>query len=366
MSLEKIARLKQLEEQGYTRSDEAGDLILFNYTDKCTYERFWNEDTLSARGTIYNKVTGEIVARAFDKFFNLGEHGITEEILPKKRFIALEKADGSLGIVYFDTNCNMRVATRGSFKSDQAKWATEFTERTDRLYYSFFKHLLQLGYTPLVEIIYPQNRIIVNYGDKEDLVVLGARNIQDGSYYPFYELQQLCEDYGVSVCKAYSYSLATLKELQKTIDWQNEGWVLTYENGFRVKVKGEDYCRIAKVKSCLSPLSVWEAMVEGKAEQYIAEMSDEIHAEAQQIYDNIKFQHNMLISSFFEVQNALDISSARTDYKEMAQNIREKAPKAYQNILLGVMRGRDSKLPLLELLRPTANKYITALEIFKC
>ena len=48
-------------------------LILWNYTDHCTYERAWDEITLNARGTVYEIATGKVIARAFPKFFNFSE-----------------------------------------------------------------------------------------------------------------------------------------------------------------------------------------------------------------------------------------------------------------------------------------------------
>lgn len=100
MSLKIIEELRKLEEQGYVSSSEYKDLILFNYTDKTTYEKYWNKYTLEARGTIYNKNTGEIVARAFEKFFNINEMGFTEEIVSKEKFVATVKYDGSMGCVF--------------------------------------------------------------------------------------------------------------------------------------------------------------------------------------------------------------------------------------------------------------------------
>ena len=41
-----------------------GRLILWNYTDLCTYERAWDEVTLNARGTVYEIETGKVIARA--------------------------------------------------------------------------------------------------------------------------------------------------------------------------------------------------------------------------------------------------------------------------------------------------------------
>ncbi|HRF99146.1 MAG TPA: hypothetical protein PLZ51_28235, partial [Aggregatilineales bacterium] len=74
------------------------------------------------------------------------------------------KMDGSLGILYRWQGAYY-IATRGNFDSDQAIWATIFL----RTHYDL--HNLADEYTLLFEIIYPDNRIVVNYGQRQDLVL---------------------------------------------------------------------------------------------------------------------------------------------------------------------------------------------------
>ena len=50
-----------------------GKLVLFDYTEKCQFEKAWDEITLNSRGSVYELSTGKLVARAFSKFFNWSE-----------------------------------------------------------------------------------------------------------------------------------------------------------------------------------------------------------------------------------------------------------------------------------------------------
>ena len=60
--------LEDLTRDGYLRKVTNGDLVLFNYTDKTTFERAWQTKyTLHSRGLILNKNTGEVVAKCFPK-----------------------------------------------------------------------------------------------------------------------------------------------------------------------------------------------------------------------------------------------------------------------------------------------------------
>lgn len=357
MSLETIKELRKLEEQGYVTSSEYKNLILFNYSDKCTFERYWTKYTLEARGTIYNKDTGEIVARGFNKFFNYSEMGITEDLLPKEKFVATIKHDGSLGIVRKDDE-GFKVSTRGSFYSDQAVEATKMANESP--YKEAFEEMLQHG-TPLVEIIYPSNRIVVDYKDERKLVVLAIRRL-DGTYVPIKQSEEIAHAHGVEHTMIIdNVSLEELLRLQKVINWQEEGWVLVYENGYRLKIKGNDYMRIAKVKSSLSPLSVWEAMVAGKAEEYLASLPDEIHDEAKAIYNNLTAQYATLFERVTLMATQLGLGPKMIDnLKEDAIKIQKESPKWAVSMMFAFMRCRWDTLKELVLkeIRPDSNKYV--------
>src|SRR4030095_2830850 len=67
---------------GLLRTDRTDDgrLAIYTYTDQCVYENAWDEVTRNSRGHIFDLQTGECVAWAFPKFFNLGEN---KENLPE-------------------------------------------------------------------------------------------------------------------------------------------------------------------------------------------------------------------------------------------------------------------------------------------
>ena len=93
-------------------------LFIYNYTQRCQFDRVWNNETLACRGLILND-KNEIVARPFPKFFNLQEVIDQGGQIPAEDFIVTEKMDGSLGILYWVED-KPYLATRGSFVSDQA------------------------------------------------------------------------------------------------------------------------------------------------------------------------------------------------------------------------------------------------------
>ncbi|MDO8483882.1 MAG: RNA ligase [Candidatus Limnocylindrales bacterium] len=161
-------------------------LRIFNYTAKCQYNRAWDDVTRQCRGLIVND-GNVVVARPWPKFYNYGEHVPTSwsgearpaeraegggDALPHLDLDALvevtDKLDGSLGILYPSAPGRWEIATRGSFESEQALRATKIW----RDHYGFI--MIDPSWTWLFEIVYPENRIVVDYAGMDDLVFLGA------------------------------------------------------------------------------------------------------------------------------------------------------------------------------------------------
>ena len=91
-------------EAGNVVANQCGDLTLFKYTQDCHIHDRWNEVNRQARGIIF-RTDGTVVARPFEKFFNMNERPESEaKNLPWKEGVEIyEKMDGSCGIGYFGT-----------------------------------------------------------------------------------------------------------------------------------------------------------------------------------------------------------------------------------------------------------------------
>ena len=161
---------------GFLRKDETddGELVIYTYTDQCTYDRAWDEITINSRGHIFNKKTGERVACVFPKFYNVGENeSVRAEDLPwDKPYTVTEKVDGWLGILHKHAG-KFKVASRGSFHSEGAAWATAQIQQRDLSF-------LPDEATICFEMINKQQQIILDYGEMSTLIVLAAFNRQTG------------------------------------------------------------------------------------------------------------------------------------------------------------------------------------------
>lgn len=264
-----------MEEQGYIRITEHpnGHLLIANYSEKAQYDRVWNDVTRNCRGLIFN-AKNEVIARGFPKFFNLSEH--TPEEIPDGQAVVSTKFDGSLGILYDDGVSGLyKIATRGSFSSEQAHKGTEILERYNQEIgageagFAIGEFFDIEDVTYLFEILYKENRIVVDYGDQEALVLLDVIDNATGKSrldlftaipWPDKALKSFITD------ETYLSGLANL------VPKGEEGFVLYWpENGFRVKVKSEEYVNLHRIVTGLSEKSVWEMLGEGKTVEQIKE-----------------------------------------------------------------------------------------------
>lgn len=261
--------LQQAVEAGYVRTQTHPTLpySIYNYAEKAVFEKVWTSVTRQCRGLIVHQETGEVLARPFPKFFNHNEP-LAPKIELDERVVVTDKIDGSLGILYPTGDGGWAVATRGSFMSEQAQHATAlFQER----YADIFPPTP--GWTYLFEIVYPENRIVVDYAGLDDLVLLGAMDIDLGVTlnalvitWPGPKVEEFAFD-------SYADALAAEPREGK------EGFVIESERGHRVKIKQEEYVRLHRIVTGLNARAVWEALGSGQdVAEICAELPDEFHS----------------------------------------------------------------------------------------
>jgi RNA ligase len=240
----------------YRRASADGDLRLYVYTPRCVYEDGWDEFTRLARGLIIDEAARRVVATPFPKFFNLGERLGAAPALPFETF---EKLDGSL-IIVFHHRKRWRAATKGAFDSPQAAWAQARLDAADLF-------SLTPGTTYLFEAIYPENRIVVRY-QAAALVMLSAY-ADDGREWTYDEVQAACaalggETEGWRPARRHAFaSLADMVVHAAGLPRDDEGFVIRFVDGTRLKLKGAEYRRIHALISRCTPLAIWEAMSAG-------------------------------------------------------------------------------------------------------
>lgn len=326
------------------------DLYIYNYTHKCQFEQHWNEWTMMCRGLILDG-DDNIVSRPLKKFFNLGEGDHTIDNIPKGNYILTKKMDGSfLEIVKW--NGHIVVATRGSFESDQAIHAHQVLYDKHR---SDIDKFLE-GFTYILEVIYPENRIVVDYKGYDDLVLLTVVDNETGQEY----WQK--NHYSFDVVEEYQgkYDIETIKELNSE---NEEGWVAYWpKSGYRVKIKYSDYVELHRIVTGLSELSIWRLLSQGSnINSIIDKVPDELFKWAQAIVTSLnkefKSIESKLLSDYNKAYDSVKylagLENREPTRKEYALEFKQ---YKYTSMMFNILNGVDYKPKIWKLIRPKANQ----------
>lgn len=338
------ALLESMVAQGYVRSQRHPTLplLIHNYTEAAQYGGVWNAATLACRGLVVHAHTGAVLARPFAKFFNHNQPGAPTFDLSEPVTVS-DKADGSLGILY-PTDEGWAVATRGSFASDQAAHATAVL----RTRYAGFTP--PPGLTVLVEIIYPTNRIVIDYGGLDDLVLLGAVEIGTGrSYGP-----ETVPEWPGPVVERLAY--ATLGEaLAATPRPNREGLVVhVTSSDLRVKVKYEEYVRLHRIVTGLNARTVWEYVaLDRDLAELVESLPDEFHAWVRAVESALRADVEAVVArveaAYASIVEELPEGFTRKDFALKA------APHPDRGYLFLRLDGRDYRPMLWQRMQPAAD-----------
>ena len=313
--------LERMIADGYVRrqTHPARPLSILNYSEKAQWEREWNEVTRNCRGLIVD-AAGGIVARPFPKFFNHGEPGAPD--LSRGQVRVFDKMDGSLGILYpapvvkvvgvdlgreddayaMRTFANYSVATRGSFQSDQAVWATQHFVKN----YGGDAPVIG-GRTYLFEIIYPQNRIVVDYRGREDLVLLavlvnGTGMLDEAAF----------ECWPGPKVEEFKYD-SVMQVLEQPPRENAEGYVIYHvDSNDRVKVKHDEYVRLHKLVTGVTARTVWELLSQAHSlDEILTNVPDEFQDWVFNTAEGLKVAHEVM---WQEIQDEFNRTATSVGY----------------------------------------------------
>lgn len=335
-------------EQKYVRAKLRPDIKLgiIEYTEKAVHDNLWNEVTRNCRGLIVD-YEGNVIARPFAKFMNYDPE--TDGHLLDEEAVVLDKIDGSLGILYiYDGKVN--IATKGPFFSDQALHATQLLRD------KYPEFVPAIGWTYLFEIVYPENRIVVDYERLDDLILLGARHIDSGQE----KLPNELPEWSGPITTTFPYK--SLREALQALPRPNaEGFVVYFpRTGERIKVKYEDYLALHKLIFNLSPRKVWESMKAGKSlEEILAPLPDEWHAWTRGVFVEVGAEYcdlrSRIETAFLDIEllSALDMSSpsASVHRKKFAELARA---TEYPGFMFSLLDHKDISQKVWDMVRPHA------------
>jgi RNA ligase len=325
-------------------------LTIWNYSPKVQYEKLWDEITTQCRGLVTDS-EGNVVARPFRKFFNYEE--LKPDQIPNEPFDVFEKLDGSLGIL-FNYKGEWVLATRGSFTSEQAKRGWQILQKYD------YKRLIE-DKTYLFEIIYKENRIVLDY-DYEDLILLAVIDNTDGYEYKIFDEKihlegirfvNMYRNLGFKFAKKYDgiKDYSTLKDLIKD---DEEGFVIRFESGFRMKIKGSEYTRLHRILTNVSNRDIWQYLKDGKSlNDILDKVPDEFYNWVKSTKENFEKDFVNLKKEYESIFNSILLSDeifTRKDFALKAINTN------FPSILFDMYDKKDYEKQIWKILYPSYSK----------
>lgn len=298
--------------------------VIYKYSQATTYTKDWDDITLASRGLVVNQETGEIVVRPFKKFFNYTEN-LTPEHLLTGKFVVADKLDGSLGLLYKNPKGEYEITTAGGFQSEQAAHATRvYKEKYD----GKWNPNPNLSYH--YEILYKNNRIVVDYGDTDDIYLLGAVNKKTGKSVPLSKLKEWkwnrAEEFN---------NFSSLSEIENAEDpgISREGYIVHFvETDTRVKFKFAEYLQVHKLATGLNSRRIHSELKAGgkNLEEFKMnapeEFKDYIETEEAKLTSQFKVKKQEVLSAY---QSLVDSLPADADQKAFAVAAQKSVPKEH-------------------------------------
>jgi len=344
--------LAKLQEEYKIEVRDYPDRVVLNYSqiDSPRFHPICDE----CRALILRKDTWDVLARSFDRFFNIGEgdewkrHDISKARID-------EKLDGSIMSVYWDGD-KWCVSTRKmgyaegtnifgkSFRQlfDEAAVKTELWKFLDSA--SQFKQ-----FTWVFELTSQENRIVTRYSETS-ITLIGARHNLFGGELNGKELDDAAKE--IKVARPKSFKFTNLEDTIKAtreLDTLDEGFVLVWENdrgesSYRLKCKNERYVAIAHMRENgqISPKNILAMIMANETSEYIGYFPED--------EPYISFVEPIYKDSYNRIIEINNKHMTIKDQKEFALTIMPLCKYGFEKGTLFAMRkGGDFDTLLLEL-----------------
>lgn len=232
----------------FREEDHNTTVVCYMISDEDTFSDEWARE---CRGITFCNETGKVIMRTLHKFFNLGERESTrKENLPWGNvFQIMDKRDGSMISAAFHKD-ELLVKSKKSFTSAVALQAKEYIKNSsNHHYFTFIVECTKNGWTPTFEWTTPKQRIVLDYGIDE-LVLLHIRDNVTGEYLDFRS-----DEVAVLINRCYiptvdtkfiTHSNTDIDSLQAYFKSAQdiEGCIIQFDNGDMVKIKTDWYIKL--------------------------------------------------------------------------------------------------------------------------
>ncbi len=230
----------------------------FNFKRDVFYDKKWNNMTTKARGLFINRDNYTIAARAYDKFFNIGETRNTElaKLSMNLKFPVdcYLKYNGFLGILGYDEkNNDLLFCSKSNIGGEFSNYFKNiFMQNYSDIYENVLSYIKDNNVSLVFEVVDKDNDPhIIEYNNNEIILLDVIKRDIKFKKLPYDELVDFGKEYGFKV-KEKCYTLNSwaeflvwydeiMNENYKYNDKVIEGFVIVDADGFMTKQKGAYY-----------------------------------------------------------------------------------------------------------------------------
>lgn len=285
-----------------------------------------------------------IVLCPFSKFFNINELEETSVENIQKRIKNAhcvefsDKLDGSMQSARWYEN-QIVMAGSQAINPDNS-WRLEDGYRM--IYeLSGYKKMLQEfpNFTFVFEYISLRDTHVVKYKkEQEGLYLIGMRDINTGVELPYDTIMNIANEHNIPTTKVFNKTLdQVMIELDDKSSDEAEGFVINID-GYKVKVKYNDYVHIHKALSKLSSINlIIRSIADGQYDDLLSKLPFAYH-------DNVKKVASIVFDYIRKTENTINEyynSAPKENIKEFMMYISENVPKCYQGYCRAKYYGYD-------------------------
>jgi T4 RnlA family RNA ligase len=272
---------------------------------------------MECRGlTLDRNQNWHVVGRAFDRFFNLGEHAELTEQFDWDKFDCYTKEDGSLITLYSHGIHGWKVNTRGSFADAECNFSGKtWSELVWELIPDEEPEGCPLNlchaYTYIFELWTPFNKVVRDYGTSQ-LILIGVRDNLTGEDLKGKDVDIIAESYGFKRPIKFQFSSLTsiekFLEEQETHDPSFEGVVCRDRNGLRIKIKSKTYVALHRMcdnGNMYNPKNLVPFVLSGETDELLTYFP-EAEPALRDVEAKLKEEFDNLMQIFYESRSIVE------------------------------------------------------------
>lgn len=316
------------------------------------YNGFYRE----CRSVVIDVEKNCLVLTPFSKFFNVNElketsiENIQHRIDAANTIEFSDKLDGSMQSARWYED---KIVMAGSQAiNPNNSWRLEDGYRMINAI-SGYEEMLKTytNYTFIFEYISLKDAHVVKYTkDQEGLYLIGIRDVNTGEELDYCKTIEIAETFNIPTTKLFDKTISQImSELDSKSSDEAEGFVINID-GYRVKIKYNDYVHIHKALSKLSSINlIIRSIADDKYDDLLAKLPIAYH-------DHVKKIAEIVVSYIKNTEKIIKeyyIDAPKEDKKDFMIYVSDNVPREYQGYCrelyfgnkINVIRGGNDKCP---------------------